>query len=96
MITTQTNLRATATEAYLKGHDDGARAVRQTVNAYTESRLRQQGAATALLYTADELKKEVEFTRAAVEEASTRWAKRIWTGRLEGLEFALSLVRSQA
>lgn len=96
MITTKENLRATATEAYLKGHDDGARAARQAVNAYTESRLRQQGAAVALLYTGAEIKKRIDLVRESIEKAETRWEKRILTGRLEGLELALNVVRSQA
>ena len=105
MITTKENLRATATEAYFKGVQDGWRsgeAARRSegiiIPADAKQRIdgRRAGAATARDYTRHEIQARIDLLKDAIAVADTRWEKRLLTGRLEGLETALKIVVAQA
>ena len=104
MITTQTNLRATATEAYFKGTRDGWRSGEAAgrsqgiilADAKQRSDGRREGSSLALSFTAKEIGGEVERIKSLIAVADTRWEKRRLTGQLEGLKAALKIVTSQA
>ena len=105
MITTKTNLRATATEAYFKGAQDGWRSgeaagrSQAIILADARQRLeggRRAGAALAFDYTRHEIQARIDLLKDAIAVADTRWEKRLLTGRLEGLETALKIVVAQA
>lgn len=96
MITTKTNLRVTATEAYEKGYRDGSDAVRsldqraaragaQAVRAYIlEEAVRA--------YILEELRRQHEAIHLALGKAETRWEKRLLSGRLDGITAAIKIV----
>ncbi len=104
MITTKTNLRATATEAYFKGAQDGwssgeaAGRSEDIILADARQRIegRRAGAALALDYMRHEIQARIDLLKDAIAVADTRWEKRLLTGRLEGLETALKIVVAQA
>ena len=88
MITTQTNLRATATEAYDKGYAEGVtrRAAADIRDARVQGRREGEGAVQAFIL--EGLWVLIAQTEAAIEKAPTRWEKRLHVGRLEGLKLA--------
>lgn len=104
MITTKENLRATATEAYFKGVQDGWRsgvaAGRSEgiilADAHPRTEGRAAGAAIARDYMRHEIQARIDLLKDAIAVADTRWEKRLLTGRLEGLETALKIVVAQA
>jgi hypothetical protein len=96
MITTKTNLRATATEAYDKGHRDGSDAVRSLDQRVARSRGRREGEQAVRALVLQELRQQHEAIHLALGKAETRWEKRLLVGRLEGVETALKIVASQA
>ena len=97
MITTMTNLRATATEAYLKGEADAYSSEnlktlleeRKTRSAYNQSRQQEQGAIVLATYMREQLRQRVAETEQEIAAASTRWEKRLLTGRLEAYKSVL-------
>jgi hypothetical protein len=92
MITTKTNLRATATEAYEKGHRDG-RSLDQRV---ARSRGRREGEQAVRAMVLQELRQQHEAIHLALGKAETRWEKRLLSGRLDGITAAIKIVASQA
>lgn len=104
MITTKENLRATATEAYFKGVQDGWHSGEAAglshgfvlADAKQRSDGRREGAALARDYLRHEIQARIDLLKDAIAVADTRWEKRLLTGRLEGLETALKIVVAQA
>ena len=104
MITTQTNLRATATDAYLKGERDGygagltAGKIQSAILNDAKQRVegRREGAQVAIMYARDGIDAQIAHLENLVAVADTRWEKRLLTGRLEGLKAARQTVVSQA
>lgn len=99
MITTMTNLRATATEAYLKGEADAYSSEnlrtlieeRKTRSSYNQARMQEQGGVIVVIHIRGALLAGIAETEKEIAEATTRWEKRRLTGRLEGLRAALEL-----
>lgn len=102
MITTQTNLRATATEAYLKGEADAYSsenlrtllAERAARSSFNEARMLERGANEQRAIIVHQLLDQASTVGAQIEQASTRWEKRLLTGRLEGIGLALEAVQA--
>lgn len=99
MITTKTNLRATATEAYEKGHRDGrdvSDAARSLDQRVARSRGRREGEQAVRAMVLQELRQQHEAIHLALGKAETRWEKRLLSGRLDGITAAIKIVASQA
>lgn len=104
MITTKENLRATATEAYFKGVQDGWHSGEAAglshgfvlADAKQRSDGRREGAALAIKFARDGIDAQIAHLENLVAVADTRWEKRLLTGWLEGLKAARQTVVSQA
>lgn len=92
MITTKTNLRVTATEAYEKGHRDGSDAVRSLDQRVARSQGRREGEQVVRVLVLQELRQQHEEIHLALGKAETRWEKRLLSGRLDGITAAIKIV----
>ena len=98
MITTKTNLRATATEAYDKGWAAGAASRGRADDTlswevrWARARGRREGEQAVRAYVLEELRRQHEEIHLALGKAETRWEKRLLSGRLDGITAAIKIV----